>query len=56
LLKTGDKRDILSRLIEERHPVYSEADIIIDSGDAAHEVVVTKIAKRLVEFGKEQQP
>jgi shikimate kinase len=53
LLKSGDKRDILSRLIEERHPVYETADIVVDSDDAAHESVVQKIARRLAEYQRE---
>jgi len=47
LLKTGDKRSILERLISERHPTYSEADITVDSGTAAHDKVVTEIARQL---------
>jgi shikimate kinase len=40
LLKTGDRRSILGRLIEERHPIYAEADITIDSNAGVHEAVV----------------
>ncbi|MEE2761314.1 MAG: shikimate kinase [Pseudomonadota bacterium] len=32
LLRAGDPRKILARLMEERHPVYAEADIIVDVG------------------------
>ena len=31
LLKGGSARDILERLMEERYPIYAEADIVIDS-------------------------
>ncbi len=31
LLKGGSHRDILKRLMAERHPIYAEADIVIDS-------------------------
>lgn len=47
LLQTGDKRATLSRLIDERHPFYAEANIVIDSGDGAHESVVRQIVTRL---------
>jgi len=47
LLEKGDKREILSRLMEERSPIYAQADFIIDSDDSAHEVVVEKIAEML---------
>lgn len=43
LLERGDKRTILSRLMEERYPVYAEASITIDSDDGAHEKVVERI-------------
>lgn len=40
LLKNGDPREILSALIEERHPVYAQADVTVDSRDAPPEVTV----------------
>ena len=47
LLKQGDPREVLARLIAERYPVYEEAEIIVDSGDGPHETVVQKILERL---------
>ena len=47
LLEHGDKRAILSRLMEERHPVYALADMTVDSGDGMHDKVVAAIAARL---------
>lgn len=32
LLNNGDRRATLEALVEERHPVYTEADIVIDCG------------------------
>lgn len=49
LLKQGDPREILSRLVEERYPVYAEADITVDSTDGPHAVVVGEIIKALEE-------
>ena len=43
LLKGRDQRQVLGQLIAERYPVYAEADIIVDSGDGPHELVVEKI-------------
>jgi len=37
LLKNGDPREILNKLIEQRYPIYSEADITIDVGDESPE-------------------
>src|SRR5215469_3622033 len=31
LLNAGDPREILAQLIEQRHPLYGEADLVIDS-------------------------
>jgi shikimate kinase len=40
LLKSGDARAILATLIEQRHPVYAEADVVVDSGEGSPEVTV----------------
>lgn len=47
LLQQGDPEAILKRLIEERYPTYEQADIIVDSGDGPHELVVEAIVERL---------
>ncbi len=47
LLWRGDPREILGRLIDERYPVYAEADIVVDSVNGPHEAVVDMIVKAL---------
>ncbi|MDE3060433.1 MAG: shikimate kinase [Pseudomonadota bacterium] len=47
LLKSGDKSATLSRLMDERYPVYAEADITIDSNAGPHETVVEHIIEAL---------
>ncbi len=47
LLKTGDRKAIMSKLMDERYPVYSEAPITIDSSDSTHESVVDEIIAAL---------
>jgi shikimate kinase len=42
LLKQGDQRAILADLIERRHPVYAEADVVVDSGEGSPEATVTR--------------
>src|SRR5215472_9866921 len=42
LLKSGNVRAILATLIEQRHPVYAEADAVVDSGEGSPEVTVTR--------------
>jgi shikimate kinase len=43
LLKTGDPKAIMKRLMDERYPVYAEADIVVQSRDVAHDVIVGEI-------------
>lgn len=43
LLKQGDPRDTLARLLAERDPVYAEADIVVDSTDAPIGAMVDKV-------------
>lgn len=50
LLKTGDPRQILAGLIETRHPLYAEADIIVDTTDEPPEVTVTKVVRDLAAY------
>lgn len=49
LLKAGDKTEILQKLIDERYPIYEQADIIIDSNHGSHDAVVEDIIKALKE-------
>ena len=51
LLKNGNPREILSRLIDERYPVYAEADIRVDSADGPPEQTVQKVLEELQRFG-----
>ena len=51
-MRDGDPRVILGRLMAERHPVYAEADLCVDStADVAHEVVVAQILQGLARAG-----
>ena len=42
LLKVGDARMVLGELIEQRYPVYAEADVTIESGEGSPELTVTR--------------
>lgn len=50
LLKTGDPREILSRLMDARYPLYAQADIAVDSTDEPPEVTVAKVQDELARF------
>lgn len=47
ILEAGDKRSILAKLIDERYPIYAEADIVVDSGEGAHDKVVKQVLAAL---------
>jgi len=47
LLQQGDPRTTMEKLINERYPVYAEADITIESLEGPHELVVEDAIARL---------
>lgn len=47
LLKQGDPREVLARLIAVRHPIYAEADIVIDTDESPQEVMVDRVLDAL---------
>jgi len=50
LLKTQDPAATLRSLIEQRYPVYAEADLTIESRDVLHDVIVDEILDALRGF------
>ena len=56
LLKDGDPKEILERLLRERGPIYAEADIAIDSGHGPHGDIVERIIEELVARGVTEGP
>lgn len=50
LLKTGDKKEILGKLMQDRYPVYEEADIVIDSSAGLHEAVVDSVVDAIAQW------
>jgi shikimate kinase len=47
LLAQGDPRATLARLLEQREPVYAEADIVVDSGSGPLNAVVDRVLDAL---------
>lgn len=47
LLKNGDPRTVLTQLIEQRYPVYAEADIVVDSLNGPPEATLAKVIEAL---------
>jgi shikimate kinase len=51
LLANNDMRDTLERLLAAREPVYATADMVLESGDDPHAVLLDKIVAALVSHG-----
>jgi shikimate kinase len=51
LLKNGDPRETLERLLRERGPVYAQADYTLDSEDGPHAQSVDRIVTLLTDCG-----
>lgn len=47
LLKSGDPREVMARLMEVRYPVYAEADLVVDSREGPHQWTVDAVMKAL---------
>lgn len=47
LLAKGEPREVLRRLMDERHPTYAEADIVVDSVDGPHERTLQAVLRSL---------
>ena len=47
LLKQGDPREVLERLIALRHPVYAEADVVVESDEQPAETTVERVVGAL---------
>jgi len=47
LLANDDPLETLNRLIEERYPVYAEADVTVKSRDVPHDTIVDEIIEGL---------
>jgi shikimate kinase len=56
LLKGGDPRAVLERLIAERYPVYAEADLTVPSSIGSAEETVDRIVERLAALASESEP
>lgn len=56
LLKTANPRETLQRLIEQRYPIYAEADIAVVSRDVPQDQVATQVIDALVTRLKAPQP
>ena len=47
LLRNGDPREVLSRLMAERYPIYAEADLTVDSIDGPPDATLASVLDAL---------
>lgn len=51
LLRDGEPREIMERLLKTREPIYAEADLTVESENGPHGAMVEKILDALQERG-----
>jgi len=56
LLKGADPMETLRRLMDERYPVYAEADLTVESRDVPHEAVVEDVIESLRKYLQSNPP
>jgi shikimate kinase len=56
LLKDGDAKTILERLMALRHPVYAEADVTVESSDGPPEATVERVMQAIAACGRRHAP
>ncbi|MBU1305225.1 MAG: shikimate kinase [Alphaproteobacteria bacterium] len=54
LLKTANPRETLRKLIDERYPIYAEADVTVISRDVPQDVVAADVVDALLAYFKQQ--
>tara|TARA_R110002124_G_scaffold53247_2_gene152720 strand:+ start:11731 stop:12318 length:588 start_codon:yes stop_codon:yes gene_type:complete len=54
LLKTANPRATLEKLIEERYPIYAEADVTVISRDVPQEAVASDVIEAVLAYLKQQ--
>lgn len=47
LLAAGEPEKVMKKLIEERYPIYEEADVTVESRDVPHEMIVGAVIDAL---------
>jgi shikimate kinase len=50
LLKAENPEEVMQALIEQRYPVYSQADIIVESRDVPHNSIVSDVIRALAVY------
>ena len=56
LLLKGNPREVLAGLMAERHPVYAQSDMVVETDDSPHAIVVDRIIDTLIARGDLKGP
>ncbi len=56
LLRAADPRAVMEKLIADRHPVYAEADLVVDSAEGPHETAVAAALEALAAWAEGREP
>lgn len=54
LLEADDPRAVMAELIEQRYPIYAEADLVVESEDGPHDATVERVIAALAAHGLER--
>ncbi len=54
LLQTANPRETLERLVEERYPIYAEADVTVVSRDVPQETVASDLVEAVLAYLQEK--
>ncbi len=54
LLKTGEPREILARLMDARYPVYAEADVTVDSDNRPPDETAERVVRAVAAYLKDR--
>lgn len=49
-LKTGNKADLVEQLINERYPIYEQADLCVNSANGPHMLIVDDIIEKITKL------
>ena len=55
LLKADNPEEVMQTLIEQRYPVYSQADIIVESRDVPHSSIVSDVIRALAAYQRSRK-
>jgi shikimate kinase len=56
LLTEGNQREVLEKFIEERYPLYRDADIHVQTFDEPTNSTVDRVIQSMTDFIREQYP